>query len=443
MYKTGGFNFPTSAGVYSVTGLGFRPQAVILIGGNRPEVGSLATSLTGPGLFISMNALDWADGVTVKHLMLAPFGNSDAGRGGFRGYENGPISMVADGTTWATVDYRANAIVFDADGFTLGVTNAASGTRPITWLAWGGNDGTEPMQTAMHVAAGGGTYPSSFKGRSSLALNTIGAAFGEDGVNGSSWFSWGSGHYPKWAELELGSSAYRQWRSQQIYNQLQLSSPLGRQGFMEKFTWGPNESGPSLYSTSGVISTIGPALVDGWRRFRPYTEGGSFSTFISEGGGASYNYHADLWFTGEGSCGGVPSIGGGVGATAIISPPRAFDAFDALIFATLNGSFFAGGPGGYLAFGLGILGRDYQGCVAFGKDGSFYQSTDECLASCSSSGVSAYSGAILDDGSVELTVSQGGGIGNANWTGFGAQRGPMWLPQSYRFLTDYPRPRIK
>src|SRR5262245_14574428 len=136
MYAAGGFNFPTVTGNYSVTGVGFQPQCVVMFCSNQATVGTLLTGLTGPGVGASINAITYGSSSAITSFFLALNGRADATRGNYRGYQ-GCISMMTDATGAGTVDYRASTITFDGDGFTINVTNAATGVRPIHWFAWG------------------------------------------------------------------------------------------------------------------------------------------------------------------------------------------------------------------------------------------------------------------------------------------------------------------
>ncbi len=437
MYAAGGFNFPTSTGAFAVTGLGFKPVAVILMGGNKATVGSLMTGLTGPGLFISMNAQDYTTPTNVRSFGLSPNGNSDAGNANYRGIETGPISMQTDAATASVVDYKASAITFDSDGFTLTVATAASGVRPIHWWAFGGDISTDDP-TAMisrfveQNMSGSPTFTNAFEPLSALVLSTIGTAgFGEGNVDNNTWFSWGTAHYPAY-----GGSDSDTWQGSTVYTELQLFSGLGRQGFTNMIVW-PSLGGsnPDDENISNVISSVGPVLVEGYRRHRPYVEVDR-TTMINVGGGASA-LQAAMWSNGEGWTDAVTVPAGG---SVTVNHPVNFEEFEVVMFSLMNGPGWSGGASttAPMRFGVGVLHTDHQGCVVFGQDGSFYQSNTECVASCAAGGYSAASGTM--NGSSFTLTSTNAALGDFDlvWHAFGRAKPPaQWIPHIYRMVRSF------
>ena len=313
--------------------------------------------------------------------------------------------MPTDATTASTVDYKADTITFDSDGFTIHVSTAASGVRPIHYFAWGGPDvSTGAVKQRM---SGTQTFANSFEALSAIVMSTIATnGFGEGAVNGSSWFSWGSGHYPAYDAGNVDT-----WRSSTVYDQVQMSSSLGKQGFQGATVWPGGDTG--LIHISEVISTIGPALTEGFRRHRPNPA--SLTQMVNAGGGASpWQYAA--WWNGEGWTDQftVPAAG----STTIHHPPN-FTEFEAVIFSSINGAPFAGGPSGVSQrLGFGVLGENYQGCVVFGQDGSFYQATNRAVATCSASGENTAIGT-LNPTSFTMESAEGGAVNQIVYHGFG------------------------
>jgi len=434
MYAVGGFDFPASTGTYSVTGLGFQPQGVIMFGGNIATVGSLVTGQNGPGLFVSINATDYASPSTIRSMCLAPNGNSDAGVAAYRGYENGCISMQTNAASSATIDYRASTITFDSDGFTINVTHAAASRRPIHWVAWGGIHGGENTNTmntgaAKQVMSGlSPTFNNSWRPLSAIVLSTVASnGFGEGSVDGSTWFSFGTGHYP------LLSQSEQDWLGSTTYTQLQLGSPLGRQGFTQTTLWPGLSGNPALVNVSEVISALGPVLIEGYRRHRPNI-GVDLTQMINEGGGGANTWQYGAWWDGEGWAGAVNLPDGG---TQTVNRPSNFKVFEAVVFSTINGPVWQGGASSTapMRVGFGVLGPNYQGCVVFGQDGSFYQSVDRCTALCNSGGISTASG-VINGATFTLTSEDAGDIGNTTWHGWGRPgEAARWIPHIYRILT--------
>lgn len=426
MYKTGGFDFPTVTGNFSVTGLGFEPVGVIMFGSNRPEVDTLVTGLTGPGLFISVNAKQYDSPFTaIRSLCLAINGNSDANNANYRGFENGPISMQADGGDASVVDYRADSITFDSDGFSINVATAASARRPIHWLAFGGdfslNDATAMVAGAVKQGyVGDVAYSNSYEPRSALVVGTIATAgFGEGSVNGSTWFSFGTGHYPE------ASPDPNSWQSSTVYTEIQLSSSLGRQGFSYEYVWPSVGADPESLNISNTIGALGPVLNESYRRLRP-NYGVDMTEMINEGTVGSDTWQYGLWWNGEGWTDfvSVPNDG-----SVTVPAPFNFSQFQAVMFSHINGASSSGGLTA-MRFGFGVLGPTYQGCVVIGQDGSFYQSDSRAVASCSASGENTASGTI-NGSTFSLVNEEGGGMDQFVYHAFGAS-GVTFLPQIYR-----------
>jgi len=426
LYKTGGFDFPTVTGSYSVTGLGFEPVAVIMFGSNRPEVDTLVTGLTGPGLFISVNAKQYdSPFTTMRSLCLAINGNSDANNVSYRGFENGPISMQTDAANAATVDYRADSITFDTDGFSLNVTTAASGRRPIHWLAFGGvvsaTDATDMVAGSVKDGYSVDvTYNNTYEPRSALVVGTIATAgFGEGSATAETWFSFGTGHYP-----ELASDP-NDWQSSTVYTEIQLGSALGRQGFTYQWVWPSVGADPESLNISNTIGALGPVLNEGYRRLRP-NYGVDMTQMINEGTTGTNTWQYGMWWNGEGwtDLVYVPDDG-----SVTVPAPFNFSQFQAVMFSHINGGTGAGG-GTPMRFGFGVLGTNYQGCVVIGQDGSFYQSDSRAVATCSASGENTASGT-LNGATFRLVNEEGGAVGQVMYHAFGAS-GVSFLPQIYR-----------
>lgn len=439
MYASGKFDFPTSAGSLAITGLGFEPQGVILIGGNKATVGSLLTGLTGPGIFISINARDWSNPSSILSVGLSPNGRSDANVANYRGIETGPISMQTDAATASVVDYKASAITMGADGFTLTISTPAPGVRPVHWFAWGGDIETGaapiPMQTAcvkQQFAASSPTFDAGFKAWSAMVLSTVASnGFGEGSVDGSSWFSFGTGHYPEFSHGDA-----QLWASSVVYNQIQLGSALGRQGFSNYFVLsGPGAGDWSFLNISDVLGSLGPLLTEGFRRFRPEAEIGSEQIFINEGGGSGLGGWQDcVWWNSEGWTDFVTIPAGG--SVTVPAPPN-FSEFEQVMFSTPGSAVGSSGNATRQAFGFGMLGLDDQGCAVFSHDGAFYQANDECVAVCDSTGYSAASG-VINGPSFTLTSTHAG-LGDmlVVWHAWG-KPSAGWLPQIYRWWRPPP-----
>lgn len=408
MYATGGFDFPTVTGAHSVTGLGFQPQAVIMFCGNKATVGTLMTGLTGPGVGASINAISYGSSSAITSFFLGLNGNASATRGNYRGYQ-GCISMMTDATGAGVIDYRADTITFDTGGFTINVTHAATGVRPIHWLAWGG----PTMLTQFRSGQFNGTLTHSFNPLSTIGLATLATdTFGEGSIDGECHYSFGSGHFPAYA---AGND--NEYMASAIYDQYDASGLGGStEGFQRQSTFD---------DTQGLTNIGTVTFVSSWIESLRYhkVNTANLSEILNNSDTGASHYSAFVSWNGEGWTDLVTS-------PVTITPPPAFNRFEAMIFSTTNGADDAGGPAhGTMRYGFGVLTNDYQGCVVFGPDGSFYQSDTECVANCTAAGVNAASGVINPNGTVTLTDTQGAGA-KAVYHGFGRIR--TFRPHIYR-----------
>ena len=423
MYASGKFNFPTSVGSFSIAGLGFEPQGLVMIGSNKAVSGTLLTGLDGPGLFISVSGRDWQTPGVVQTMSISPNPNTLAGQITYRTSRVAPISMPTDDTTASVIDYRADGLSFDADGFSMIVTNAATGVRPVHWFAW-------DLPTAMVTDnfPPNNSFDAGFDAWSAMVLQTVAQAPFTEGYNdGECWMSFGTGHYPEVA----GFDATR-WRSSVIYTQ-GIHTAFGDQGFTGEFVLsGSSGSDWTALDIADVIDTIGPALLEGFRRFRPYAEIASHSEFIDEGGGAGYNFQGALWKASEGWTGFVTIPAGG---SVTVNHPSHFEEFSQVMFTTTDGITAPAFVN--QAYGAGTLGYDDQGCIVFGNDGSLYQSNTECVAHCTAAGYSAASGYIYGPSFTLTSTHAGLGDFTVVWHAWG---GPArgWMPQMYRWWPRKP-----
>lgn len=410
-YATGGFDFPTTTGPFTVTGLRFRPKIIVLFGSNRPEVDTPVFGLTSPGIFVSIAALDYFTMTTLQYACLAPMGNSDANWLGYRGAENAIISMPADGTDASVVDYRASTLTLIDGGFTIQVTKAATGRRPIHWLAIG-NDFADPL-----IFWGAGvkqkmdatyTFTNAFRAMSSMVLSTIATnGFGEGAVNRNVWFSFGTSHFP------LLAPATDQWGSALTFANIQLESPAGRQGYNRSHVMG------SSVDVSHVVNGLGPVLIEGFRRHRP-TALGSMQ-MVNEGGGAGTPWQMCVWWNGEGWVGTIdtPSTPGAILTIPARNGSRGFMPYEAILFSTVNGPD-SNTDNKCMRLGMGCLHPLYQGCVAFGQDGSFFQSTSRAFCNVDAvHGARTAWGEVSKTGAFRLTTDLGGSSARGVFHGFG------------------------
>lgn len=167
------FTTATVTGNQSVTGLGFVPKAVIILGSQHNVDGSVLHAEWGMGMGISA-AKQWAFGNTAE----------DEGAGGTAGrrWSESLILIVSSGNP-PVVDQQAELVSMDADGFTINWSTNDGTARLINYIAVGGDEisvdaglvqaptstGTQVVNTAVSPDA------VFFAGANSLAEDTGGS----------------------------------------------------------------------------------------------------------------------------------------------------------------------------------------------------------------------------------------------------------------------------
>ena len=111
VYKVGSFTRDLSleSGNLSITGLGFKPKAIILFAADSSSAHKMS--------------IGFSDGT--NNMMLADYGNGNPGVW----YAYGPRAfwILVDGSSYVT-----GTISFDSDGFTLALTKTGSPTGTVT-----------------------------------------------------------------------------------------------------------------------------------------------------------------------------------------------------------------------------------------------------------------------------------------------------------------------
>jgi hypothetical protein len=415
-FAAGSFLFPTSTGDHSVTGVGFQPALVVMFGSNQATEDTLLTSVTRPGLFLSICVNDY-DGVGIKTFCISIAGNTGSG-GTAIGYTrfsghtgNAPIRMQ-NTTSASGIDYRANGITFDSDGFTLTVSHAAGADRPIHWWAV-----SDDMDVAgIHDQDTSGDFDVNFAVRSILGLN--GPATGglaEVTTNSDSWLHFGSAHYPS----DAVSTTTRV--SAESHTGCLPSGPLGREGFTEQFQY----SGTAGNRVCFDLRDAGVAIGDDYVTATPTALHGDTVTITTNSSLTSHEVLAVLGIDGIGSVVTTPAD---VGDIVTTSSPSWFNKFQLVMFSTVNGANVSVSSA-QLRYGLGVLHPDYQGCVVMGDDGSFFQSRSVAVAHCTAGGEETAVGEI-NGSNFTLETAAGGSI-VVNYHAFGILEAP-WTPQIYR-----------
>jgi len=129
--KSGSFEFPTSTGNHSVTGVGFQPKFVLFWG---TSIGASFGNNGGAVLFVGAAASSserWACGVND--------GDAYATSNSYRFSENDECIQVRQAS--GAIAEEADFVSMDADGFTINVTDAANAAvEKVSYLALGGDD---------------------------------------------------------------------------------------------------------------------------------------------------------------------------------------------------------------------------------------------------------------------------------------------------------------
>jgi hypothetical protein len=145
--KAGSFTGPTATGNFSVTGVGFQPKAILLMGGVRSTNFDLGvgTQTTDMPMMFGIGA-----GTPAASVAFQSWFNDDNFASGDDGSYAG-IILTSNGT----VVYKGTLVSLDSDGFTLNFTTVpGTGTR-FYYLALGGSDLQAEILTAGDFASTG------------------------------------------------------------------------------------------------------------------------------------------------------------------------------------------------------------------------------------------------------------------------------------------------
>ena len=407
-YKAGHFYMPTSGGLFSLTDFGLAPQGVIFFGGNQSAEDTFVT--TGqPGVFFGMT---WTSTQTGLHDSQAI---SNVGLQQGKSSRPVPINQAIAG---GSIEYQAEMVSLDPDGFTLNVTVPAPGPRLIHYLAYGDFD-----------AAGGASLESMDSAAYDFDLGyqvTTGITFHDwtdaadhsDGVPSPRISTYAAGQYFSLAtvnwpfELFAQGGAYG-FQSNATSMLTQAFSNQGVVGFTDSFF--NHFSGTNPGTTHTVRVWFLGIFLDAWDHMGPIPG-------LQDGTGVHVELwgfptrHSMAWWTGEGNVQGVNTLPA-LGLTTVHIPSPNVGKVEACLFFG-NTGYNEGVLGPQAAYGYGVLaiddqGNHYQGCVGWdsgygaGALGypTFYQSKNKCYVERynNASGVRAASGEIIGN-EVHLTT---------------------------------------
>jgi hypothetical protein len=402
-WSSGNFQFPTSTGSFSITGLVFRPQGLFFICSN---IGTLDTpvSTSYPTLGFGMSWIDKDTGLPDSQAVT----NVMTG-----GINVKPNPIVMTDSLGCVEEYAASLTSFNSDGFTLNVTNAAPSTRWVTWMAYGG---FENAGGSANLSSG--FYTLGYQILTAFAMNYRTSSGIRNGCETARYTSLYIGANSQPRDLSAGS-----WGS----GGTSYFPITGTQGFTRNdFNINP----PPQFQSAINISTgdFPPIVLEDriqlWRQD---------AVSIGAGvGGGPLRWMAQ-WWTGENwSNSFQPALA--VGNTSTFSSGNpALTKIEAGIYTGLLGDE-AEGLGAKSRMSIGFITEDGQGVVGANQDGYAFQSTSMfCLPNLDSGNAHASSG-VISNGDIVATTEINDGYTDT-YSGGIFSWGPApggWIPQIYR-----------
>ena len=413
----GEFTVPGSTGNFSVTGLdlgGEEPDGVFFFGTNNGTEDSVVTG-SPLGQFIGLMYRQWNSPSTIAGQATSVLSTIA------RASINGPIHMLQ--TDALAVDYSAQEVSLDVDGFTVNFTTVQS-NRKVKYIAWKSSNGGGLVFDTTSGAPGivdFGWVPSSMIGIGTRDL--VGGYAGS--ANNGQYISLGAATYQ---DINTGHSTSAMNAVTQGGNQarhrLQNPDVLG----------GPFPM--TLYETahSGALGTVIMAFLRVERVGANPNELG-----FAYQGSASYASAVAVW-DGISSRNDIfipPTVvGNTVTKDASINNAN-LNVADAVIYISAAGQ--DGGPGAPPGiFGVGVATRDYQGCFRVdGPAGRLYQSSQRSwCAQVKAGGAHAGITTFNDDETytleTEVAGSTGEGIGAFVFGDIATPVAGAFIPQIYR-----------
>lgn len=385
----------------AITGVGLQPQGIMFIGSNQPDLDTL-TRPTNPGAFFGMAWLDVNTGTLDQQSL---FGGMPNQWGHFQAAINAAVTQGDD------IDYRAYVTSFDIDGFTLNVTNAPSGFRFVSYIAFGEFDG------ANGACVGHDTHVFALPYRPWTGIefhmyNSDGARNG--GNNNAYYFTMGSANWPE--EIDLPNED----------NKTHGGSGVHR--ILTNRYWGYSDTILDFLSNTTMPTLAsGPAqsYIDNYDHYYPQP---GWPTGPAEGirfeGYADAGRVSGMFWQGEGHLrfqGPVPNLG----ATKTITAPEHVPTIEAVLFYGLpNYDNATGSSNPAAAYSFGMITEQHQACITWdsflgdhgftGTGPGFFQSMQYCYAdNLFGAGPRVQSGEIIGNqivctGEIQGTSHQGG-----------------------------------
>ena len=407
-WTSGNFNFPTSTGAFSITGLPFQPQGAFFICSNFAAL-DVATAATYPTLGFGMVWLDYLTGLPDSQAVTNVMG---------AGINVKPNPIVMTDALGCTEEYAASFTSFNSDGFTLNVTNAAPGVRPVTWMCFGGYE-----VVGGSANLGSAVYTLGQKILTAFAMNYRTTGGIRDGCETA-----------RYTSLYIGAASFPTIDNPPTYNNRSWGSvgtsyfPItGAQGFTrDDFNINP---APGFASAINISTGDFPPIVLEDRIQLWRLNDTQIQTAV---GGGPLRWMAQ-WIDAENWNNSFqPAVA--VGNHSFFSSGNGFlNEIQGAIYAALLGPE-AEGLGAKSRMSIGFLTEDGQGCVGATQDGYAFQSTSTfCLPNLDATGALAASG-VIDGDTIDATTEINDGFVDTHSGGIFCWGPPAggWMPQIYR-----------
>lgn len=408
-WKVGTITVPAAAGSVAVTGLGGTPKAMFFLGANFTTEETVISASTGHALFRGMAAPDYASPGTLRQNAAASGVTGDQHM-----IDNYAILNLTTAGS-ATVLYRAT-VSLDADGFTASFDVAASGGYKVIYVALFDVDNS-------------GAYV----GLTNQAAIALGFVAGASVLHGA------------WAgPVASGSDRTQEWYGG-------VSYPNNEAIGLNVFCFPTSFQGQYMGGIQQAAGTT--SVVTGGRFGGPFLQ---TSNILSGRSGTNIS------FTGEDQNGGMIvawddedtdadnlTPGASVGNQVTVTLPFA----PGLVLGYSASNEPQGqGTGANGAIGLSVITPEFQwsalveenhpGYTTFGTGRGAIQSfTRGAIDAIDNASIHAASVELTDTGFTLTTTDAAISPADWGWQAFGhPQRSPVWLPQSYRFLTDWDLP---
>lgn len=406
-YKGGVFTAPGSTGNFSVTGVGFQPQAVLFFGSNKTTEDSV---VTGGVSSVMRGVMAWDDVSSSIKSWCFSIVPHDAVR-----WEQKPIVSCLNGS--AATDYQATAVSFDSDGFTVNFTNVPGSTRKVHYVAIGDMDNSTADIYAGPNTTDVGWVPYSglhIGGLDDTNIDPAGA-----NAEASDWghmITMGGASWPDGDTTALSRESM--WVTA-------IDTPFSDQDLVEQAV------GAGSAAWVGVGGHfIGPFLGSG--SHEQYPSGSNTMFHQTDSNNQGHFHELDAYS----STGEVLPASTAPSSVTITSSVAGVETPALIIFYGVCGTPLGQIQGNTNAIALGFWTEDHQYCVAAnGRDDSFFQSQQYAVCdNVSASGAhTAEVAGLGTPGATVTTVVDDVGPEKMVWHMFG----PLiddFIPQFYRVL---------